>query len=145
MNPMRENLAKALLSFDRLSRRTIAKNYFDFHSLYKDMNGLHFGRRFADFDGVGVLLTFSTPEMDFEMINTFNNLAIESSHLFTNYKCTSMILISSNRDHRFMFHYIDKLEKYPEALEKQIRKDIEALGWFTNHTFIQVSESEFPD
>jgi len=109
------------------------------------MNGLHFGRRFADFDGVGVLLTFSTPEMDFEMINTFNNLAIESSHLFTNYKCTSMILISSNRDHRFMFHYIDKLEKYPEALEKQIRKDIEALGWFTNHTFIQVSESEFPD
>lgn len=143
--PMRENLAKALLSFDRLTRRSIAKNYFDFHSSYKDMKGLFFGRRFAEFNGIGVLLTFYTSEMEFEMINTLNNLAIESSHLFTEYKCKSMILISSNRDHRFMFHYIEKLEKYPKELEKQIRKDIETLGWFTQHTFINSSENEFPD
>lgn len=144
-SPMRENLAKALLSFDRLARRSIAKNYFDFHSLYKDVKGHYFGRRFANLNGVGVLLTFYTPEMDFEMINTLNNLAMESSHLYTDYKCKSMILISSNRDHHFMFHYIDKLEKYPEELEKQIRKDVETLGWFTKHTYIQSSENEFPD
>lgn len=143
--PMRENLAKALLSFDRLTRRNIAKNYFDFHSSYKDMEGFFFCRRFADFNGVGVLLTFYTTEMDLEMINTLNNLAIESSHLFTEYKSKSMILISSNRDHRFMFHYIDKLEKYPEELERQIRKDVETLGWFTQHTYIRSLENEFPD
>jgi hypothetical protein len=75
MNPMRENLAKALLSFDRLSRRSISKNYFDFFEEYKDVKGLHFARRFADFDGVGVLLTFYTNEMDFEMVNHLNYLA----------------------------------------------------------------------
>jgi hypothetical protein len=145
MDPMRENLAKALLSFDRLTRRTISKSYFEFHNQYKDTEGLNFDRRFGDFNGVGVLLTFYTREMDFEMINNLNTLAIESSHLFTDYKSKSMILISSNRDHRFMFHYIDNLEKYPEKLEKQIRKDVETLGWFTKHTYIESSENEFPD
>lgn len=145
LTPMREGMAKALLSFDRLTRRSISKSYFDFYDLYKDATGLNFGRRFADFDGVGVLFTFSTKEMDFEMINTLNNLAIESSNIYTNYKSKSMILISSNRDHHFLFAYIEKLEKYPDRLEKQIRKDVELLGWFTKHTNIHYSEQEFPD
>ena len=145
MNPMRENLAKALLSFDRLSRRSISKNYFDFFEEYKDVKGLHFARRFADFDGVGVLLTFYTEEMDFEMINYLNNLAIESSILYNNYKSKSLILISSNCKHRFMFHYIANVEKYPPETEIAIRKDVKTLGWFTKHTEIRGTEMEFPE
>lgn len=145
INPTREKLAKALLSFDRLTRRTISKNYFEFHNRYKDVKGLYFGRRFADFEGVGVLFTFYTKEMDFEMINTLNNLAIESTNLYTNYKSKSMILISTNSEHRFLFSYIEQLEKYPENLEKEIRKDVKTLGWFTNHEEINETEIEFPD
>jgi len=145
MNPMRENLAKALLSFDRLSRRTISKNYFDFFEKYKNIKGLHFARRFADFDSVGVLLTFYTEEMDFEMVNHLNNLAMESSILYNNYKSKSLILISSNCKHRFMFHYIENVEKYPPEIEEAIRKDVETLGWFTKHTEITGTEMEFPE
>ena len=145
ITPFREKLAKALLSFDRLTRRTISKNYFEFHNRYKDVKGLFFGRRFADFEGVGVLFTFYTKEMDLEMINTLNNLAVESSNLYTNYKSKSMILISTNRDHRFLFSHIEKLEKYPKKLEDQIRKDVKTLGWFTNHEKINDTEIEFPD
>lgn len=144
LTPMREGLAKALLSFDRLTRRTIAKSYFDFYDSYKDVEGLNFGRRFCDFDGVGVLFTFYTKQMDLEMINTLNNLAIESSNLYTDYKSRSMILISSNREHRFLFAYIDKLEKYSDNLEKEIRKDVKLMGWFTKHTMTHATEQEFP-
>ena len=83
--------------------------------------------------------------MDFEMTNHLNNLAMESSNLYTNYKSNSLILISSNSEHRFLFHYIEKLEKYPESLEIEIRKDVEKLGWFTKHNYINTSEKEFPD
>lgn len=145
LTPMREGLAKALLSFDRLTRRTIAKSYFDFYDMYKDVKGLNFGRRFGDFAGVGVLFTFYTSQMDFEMVNTLNMLAIESSNLYTDYKSKSMILISSNREHHFKFAYIDKLERYPDKLEKKIRKNVELLGWFTKQTDIYTTEKEFPE
>lgn len=145
MDPMRENLAKALLSFDRLTRRTISKSYFEFHNQYKDVKGMNFARRFGDFNGVGVLFTFYTNETDFEMVHVLNNLAIESSNLYTNYKSNSMILISTNSKHRFLFHYIEKLERYSYNLEMDIRKDVETLGWFTKHTEINEVEQEFPD
>lgn len=144
LTPMRLGLAKALLSFDRLTRRSIANSYFEFHDRYKDVSGLNFGRRFGDFDGVGVLMTFYTDQMDFEMINTLNNLAIESCSLFTGYKSRSMILISANRSHRFLFAYIDKIEKYSPQHEEMIRKDVKTLGWFTKHTFLHGTEKEFP-
>ncbi|EKT4548791.1 hypothetical protein K5L04_01565 [Flavobacterium psychrophilum] len=145
INPMRENLAKALLSFDRLTRRIISKSYFEFYDRYKDVKGLHFGRRFGDFNGIGILFTFYTNEMHFEMVHVLNQLAIESSNLYTNYKSKSMILISSNSEHRFLFHYIEKLERYSESLETDIRKDIETMGWFTKHTQINETEKEFPE
>lgn len=144
ITPMRLGLAKALLSFDRLTRRSIANSYFEFHSRYKDSSGLFFGRRFGDYDGVGILLTFYTDQMDFEMINDLNNLAIESCNLFTGYKSKSMILISANHNHRFLFAYIDKLEKYTRQHEELIRQDIKKMGWFTKHTFLQGTENEFP-
>ncbi|WP_281632502.1 hypothetical protein [Flavobacterium luteolum] len=141
---MRLGLAKALLSFDRLTRRSIANSYFEFYNRYKDSTGLFFGRRFGDYDGVGVLLTFYTDQMDFEMINDLNNLAIESCNLFSGYKSKSMILISANSSHRFLFAYIDKLEKYTPQHEEMIRQDVKKLGWFTKHTFLQGTENEFP-
>jgi len=144
LTPMRLSLAKALLSFDRLTRRSIANSYFEFHNRYKDSSGLFFGRRFGDYDGVGILLTFYTDQMDFEMINDLNNLAIESCNLFTGYKSKSMILISANHSHRFLFAYIDKLEKYTPQHEELIRQDVKKMGWFTKHTFLQGTEDEFP-
>lgn len=145
LTPMRENLAKTLLSFDRLTRRTISKSYFDFHDLYKANTGLKFGRRFADIDGVGILFTFYTDAMNFEMQNILNNLAIESSHMYTNYKSSSMVLISSNKRHEFKFYYINNLKKFSLEKEQQIKKDVELLGWFTQHTYTGTSDNEFPD
>lgn len=145
LNPMRESLAKTLLSFDRLTRRMISKSYFEFYDRYKNVNGLYFGRRYGDFNGVGVVFTFYTNEMSFEMINSLNQLAIESFNLFTNYKSKSMVLISTNCEHRFLFSFIENIEKYPKSLEEEIKKDVKALGWFTNVENINETETEFPN
>ncbi|GEM_PF-5326380 len=48
----------------------------------KNDTGLKFGRRFGNFDGTGLILTFYTREMD--MVYTLNLLAIESYNLYTN-------------------------------------------------------------
>lgn len=145
LTPMRLGLAKELLSFDRLTRRSISQSYFDFYDQYKNVNSLNFGRRFGDFNGVGVVFTFYTDDMDFEMINILNNLAVESFNLHTNYESNSLILISTNSRHRFIFYYIDKVEKYSKEHEKLIRKDVKTLGWFTKHTTINGTEHEFPE
>lgn len=142
---MRENMAKTLLSFDRLTRRTISNSYFEFHERYKNTKELNFARRYCDFDGVGIVFTFYTAEMDFEMINVLNNLAIESFILFSHYKSKSMILISANKEHRFLFAFIEKVEKYPKSFEEEIKKDVKSLGWFTNMEEIYVNEQEFPE
>ncbi len=145
LNPMRESLAKALLSFDRLTRRMISKSYFEFYDRYKNVKGLYFGRRYGDFNGVGVIFTFYTNEMSFEMISSLNQLTIESFNLFTNYKSKSMVLISTNCEHRFLFSLIENIEKYPKSLEEEIKKDVKALGWFTNIENINDAETEFPN
>ena len=55
-----------------------------------------------------------------------------------------MILISNNRDHRFKFAFIEKVERYPKSLEAEIRKDVEYLDWFKNIEEIRDNENEFP-
>jgi len=144
LTPMRESLAKSLLSFDRLTRRSIAKNYFEFYELYKNVQGNYFSRRFADINGTGILFTFYTNQMSMEKVETLNLLAVESTILYTNYKSKSMILISTNKDHRFLFSYLESKEKYPLEIEEQIRRDVKTLGWFTKHTEIKSNEKEFP-
>jgi hypothetical protein len=70
---------------------------------------------------------------------------MESSILYNNYKSKSLILISSNCKHRFLFHYIENVEKYPTDIEEAIRQDVETLGWFTKHTETIGTEIEFPE
>ena len=92
ITPYREELAKYLLSFDRLARRSIGESYFDFHNKNANNTGLYFGRRLVDFGSIGILFTSYTEEMSDEIFNTLNNLALESFNVFTRYKYPIIIL-----------------------------------------------------
>lgn len=144
LTPMRLGLAKTLLSFNRLTRRSISKSYFAFHDQYKATTGSNFARRFSDFDGIGILFTFYTDQMDLETQDMLNTMAIESYYLHTNYISKSMILISTNSRHEFKFHYIDKLERFSKSKEKEVKECVEILGWFTKQTVVHTVENEFP-
>ncbi|MCQ4139182.1 hypothetical protein [Chryseobacterium sp. EO14] len=141
----REKIAKYLLSFDRLTRRSISQSYFDFHEKNTKNSGLYFGRRIGNFNGVGILFTSYTDEMSDEMFSTLNQLAIESFNLYEKYKYKTIILISTNKHHRFKFGLVENIVPYPKEYEQQIIHDINVLGWFTNLTEEKYTNKEFPD
>lgn len=145
ITPYREELAKHLLSFDRLTRRSIGESYFDFHKKNANNKGLYFGRRLVDFGKTGILFTSYTEKMTDEMFNTLNNLAVESFNVYTKYKYPTMILISTNKDHFLKFGLIEDIKPYPKEYEELVKKDIKTLGWFTDLTEGKFTNQEFPE
>ena len=145
ITPYREELAKQLLSFDRLERRSIGESYFDFYNLNAHNTGLYFGRRLLDLGRIGVLFTSYTKEMTEEMFNTLNTLAVESFNVYTKYKYPNIILISTNENHFLKFGFIKDIKPYPKEYEELVKKDITTLGWFTDLEEGKFKNKEFPE
>ncbi|MBW3519502.1 hypothetical protein [Flavobacterium sp. NKUCC04_CG] len=144
VTPSREIIAKHLLSFDRLTRRSFAKSYCDFYEKYGCLKGLYFGRRLLKFNNIGVIFTSYTDEMTEEMFQRLNALTVESFNLYIKYKYKTMILISTNKDHCFKFSLIDNITPYSKEEEDLIIEDVKTLGWFTELTEGKLTEREFP-
>ncbi|MFV5689073.1 hypothetical protein ACM55M_10665 [Flavobacterium sp. ZT3R25] len=145
-NPDSEELAIAILSFNRFNRRIISNNFLEFFDSYKDTKGLHFARRYADFDGIGVVFAFYTQEMTEEMVKTFLSLAMDSFCVFSKYESKKMILIATTTEFKqFRIGLMKDIEPFPKEMELQILEDVKLLGWFTNHTETNFTDLEYPD
>lgn len=139
-------LATAIMSFNRFDRRVISNNFLQFFDLYKDAKGDFLARRYADFDGTGIVFAFYPQEMQQEMINTLLEIALDSFCVYSNYKSKSMILIATTTEFKqFKMGLIKDISPFPEEKELQIKKDVETLGWFKNLQEGKISETEYPD
>lgn len=144
-NPQSEEIAKALLSFDRFDRRIISNKFLQFYDTYKNNKGLNLARRYGDFDGTGVVFVFYTPQMDNLMVNTLLEITLDSFCVFTNYKSKRMILIATTTQFKqFKMGLVKDIKPFSKEKEEQIKKEVKTLGWFTNHEEIFVSEKEYP-
>lgn len=139
-------LATAILSFNRFNRRVISNNFLQFYDAYKDSKGNFLARRYADFDGVGIVFAFYTQEMQQEMVNTLLGIALDSFCVYSNYKSKTIILIATTNEFKqFKMGLMKNIVPFPKEQEEQIRKDVELLGWFKNHQEFNVTEKEYPD
>ncbi|MBO0356230.1 hypothetical protein J0656_19590 [Muricauda ruestringensis] len=139
-------LATALMSFNRFTRRIISTNFLEFFDAYKDSGKDSFARRYGDFNGVGVVYVFYAQELPQEMVNTLISIAMESFCFYSNYKSKSMILIATTTEFRqFKMGLMKDIVPFSNEKEKQIKKDIKTLGWFTHHQEINFTEKEYPD
>jgi hypothetical protein len=139
-------LATAIMSFNRFDRRVISNNFLEFFDTYKEEKGNFLARRYADFDGVGIVFAFYPQEMPQEMVNTLLGIALDSFCIYSNYKSKSMILIATtNKFKQFKMGLVTDILPFSKEKELQIKKDVELLGWFTNHQEINVTENEYPD
>lgn len=139
-------LATAIMSFNRFNRRVISNNFFQFFDLYKDEKDNFFARRYADFDGVGIVFAFYAQEMPQEMVNTLLEITLDSFSVYSNYKSKSMILIATTNEFKqFKMGLVKDILPFPKEREQQIKKDVETLGWFKNAEEIKFSEKEYPD
>ncbi len=139
-------LATAIMSFDRFNRRLISNNFLQFFDTYKEATGDFLARRYADFDGIGIVFAFYPQEMPKEMVNTLLDIALDSFCVYSNYKSKSMILIATTNEFKqFKMGLIKDIAPFSEEHEQQIKKDVELLGWFKNHQEFKVTEKEYPD
>ena len=139
-------LATAIMSFNRFNRRVISNSFLQFFHVYEDVKGNFLARRYADFDGVGIVFAFYPQEMPQEMVNTLLGIALDSFCVYSNYKSKSMILIATTNEFKqFKMGLIKDIMPFSKKKEQKIKKEIELLGWFTNHQEIKVTEKEYPD
>ncbi|HAW59150.1 MAG TPA: hypothetical protein DCX03_09105 [Bacteroidales bacterium] len=139
-------LATAILSFNRFNRRVISNNFLQFYDTYKDEKGNFLARRYADFNGVGIVFAFYPQEMPQEMVNTLLGIALDSFCVYSNYKSKTMILIATTNEFKqFKMGIMKDIVPFPKEQEEQIRKDVDLLGWFKNHQEFNVTEKEYPD
>jgi len=140
------DLATAIMSFNRFNRRVISNNFLQFFDTYKDAKGNFLARRYTDFDGTGIVFAFYPQEMPQEMVNTLLGIALDSFSVYSNYKSQSMIMIATTNEFKqFKMGLIKDIVPFSKEKEVQIKKDVELLGWFTNHQEIKVTEKEYPD
>jgi len=139
-------LATAIMSFNRFDRRVISNNFLLFFDQYKNSKGNFFARRYADFDGIGVVFAFYTQEMPQEVVNALLGIALDSFCIHSNYKSKSMILIATTNEFKqFKMGLMKEVVPFSKEKELQVQKDIEMLGWFNNHQIVKFSEKEYPD
>ena len=139
-------LATAIMSFNRFNRRVISDSFLHFFDQYKDKRGNFFARRYADFDGVGVVFAFYSQEMPQEMVNTLLNIALDSFCIYNNYKSKKMILIATTNEFKqFKIGLMKDIVPFPKEQELQVQKDVEMLGWFKNPEMLKYTEKEYPD
>jgi hypothetical protein len=139
-------LATAIMSFNRFNRRVISNNFLQFYDTYKDAKGNFLARRYADFDGIGIVFAFYSKEMPQEMANTLLKIALDSFCVHSNYKSKSMILIATTDEFKqFKMRLIKNIVPFPREKELQVKSDVELLGWFKTHQEINVTEKEYPE
>ena len=149
LNNINENsieLATAIMSFNRFDRRIISDNFLQFYDSYKGSKGNYLARRYADFDGTGIVFAFYPQEMPQEMVNTLLSIALDSFCVYSKYTSNSMILIATTNEFKqFKMGLMKDIEPFPKEVEVEIKKNVELLGWFTNHQEFKETNTEYPD
>lgn len=141
----KDDIARELLSLNRLNRRFVSKLFFDFYNQIKNHTDIEFDRRYVDLGELGIVFTNYTEKYTFEMINKVNTIAMESFNYYNNYKNKNLILISTNRNYKFYFGIEKDIVPYCFEDEEIIKKNIKTLGWFKNYKINKSTIDEFPD
>ncbi|KUJ63859.1 hypothetical protein AR687_01340 [Flavobacteriaceae bacterium CRH] len=138
--------SKELLSFNRFERRIFSKHLFDFVKQYNDLRGFALARRYGEIDGIAVIFAFYTIDMTQEEVNHLMTLVIETYSVYTNYKHKKIILVGVTTNcMQFKFGLHSDIKPYDAETEKEIKKDMELLEWFTSTTELKFTEIEYPN
>jgi len=111
------------MSFDRFNRRIISNSFLHFFDTYKDTKGDFLARRYADFDGTGIVFVFYSMEMPQDKVNLLLEIALDSFCVYSNYKSKSMILIATTNEFKqFKMGLMKDIVPFSKDKELQIKE-----------------------
>ncbi|SOU86790.1 conserved hypothetical protein [Tenacibaculum dicentrarchi] len=140
----KEDIAKELLSLNRLQRRTIGNNFFEFYGKVKGYKQGMLHRRFMEYDDLAVVLFNFHDNWNKEMIYKLFEIVFETFAYHYKYKHRTFILIGINKVPNFAFKIFKDYEKFSLEDEKTIQENIKELGWFTDYNLKNSTVNEFP-
>lgn len=143
--PLKEILAKELLSLNRLQRRAIGNKFFEFYFKIKGFNERILHRRFLEHGKLAIVLFNYFDDSDREEIKKLFDIIFETFAYHYKYKHETFILIGINRIPHFTYHIYKNYEKFSKEDEEIIRQNIKELDWFTDYNEYREIENEFPD
>ncbi|CAM4071269.1 hypothetical protein [Flavobacterium weaverense] len=143
--PLKELIAKELLSLNRLQRRAIGNKFFEFYNRIKQNNNRVLHRRFLDHGKLGIVLFNYLDESDIVQLRKLFDIIFETFAYYYKYKHETFILIGINKIPHFTYHIYKNYEEFSKEDEEIIQKNIKELNWFTNYSENTEIVNEFPE
>jgi len=141
----KEDIAKELLSLNRLQRRAIGKGFLEFYSKTKTYSEGMLHRRFIEQADLAIILFNFYDSWEKETIYKLFELIFEAYAYYYEYKHKTFILIGINKTPDFVFKIYKEYEKFSLEDEKTIEANIKELDWFTDYHHYSRSINEFPE
>ena len=141
----KEDIAKELLSLDRLQRRVIGTSFFEFFDKVKSYREGMLHRRFMEHEELGIVLFNFYDSWDEETIYKLFEIIFETFAYYYQYRHKTFILIGINKKPHFAFKIYRDYEKFSPEDEEIIKSNIKQLDWFTDYDQYSQSINEFPE
>lgn len=141
----KEDIAKELLSLNRLQRRAIGSSFFEFYKKVKSYRDGMLHRRFMDNDQLAVVLFNYQDFWDKETIHKLFEIIFETFAYHYQYKHSTFILIGVNKVPHFLFKIFKDYKQFSPEEEEIIKYNIAELDWFTDYNQENITTNEFPD
>lgn len=143
--PFMEEIAKELLSLNRLQRRAVGISFEEFFDdIQNAPEGMH-RRRFMEHGDLALVFFNFFPQWGTESLLKMFELIFETFAFYYKYKHQTFILIGVSSDPYFTFQMHKNYGKFDIEDEEIIKANIKELGWFTEYNEQIRNVDEFPD
>lgn len=142
---LKEDLAKELLSLNRLNRRTVGKKFFDFYFEIEKYQTRILNRKFIEINDLAIVFFNYFDDSTIQEIEILFNIIFETFAYYYKYRHKTFILIGINKNPHFTYHIFKDFERFSSTDEEIIRQNIKELGWFTDYNEYNQTEYEFPE
>lgn len=141
----KELVAKELLSLNRLQRRAVVSDFYDFCNKIKDYPENLVHRRFVEFGDLAIVFFNFNSGWEKEIIYRLFELIFETFAYYYKYKHKTFVLIGMTKNPHFAFKIYKNYERFTSEDEKIIEANIKELAWFTDYKQQGRTVNEFPD
>lgn len=143
--PFIEEVAKELLSLNRLRRRAVGIDFEEFFDYIKNAPEGMVRRKFSEHNDLAIVFFNFFPEWGENALLRMFDIVFETFAFYYKYRHTTFIVIGVSSDPYFTFQMYKNYEKFTPEVEAIIKANIKELGWFTEYNEQIRNVDEFPD
>lgn len=143
--PLMEEVAKELLSLNRLQRRAVGISFEEFFDDIRNANEGMIKRRFTEHGNLALVFFNFFPQWGEDSLLRMFDLIFETFAFHYQYRHQTFILIGVSSDPYFIIQMHKNYGKFDAEDEEIIKANIKEFGWFTEYNEQIRNVDEFPE